>query len=204
LALSLLFAWLAWQVSAGAALAFDLRVRALVHANASPPLTAAMRFFTDLASTGSLVILGVAAFLLLRWAGWKRESVLFVVTVAGAFALDMTLKYSFGRARPETSFFDTPIPHSPSFPSGHALYSVCFFGSLAAFAALRAGAKWKRAALWAAGAFLAAAIGLSRIYLGVHYPSDVIAGYTAALVWVAAVVHADRLLRSKRRKNTKA
>ncbi len=203
-ALVLVFAWLAWRVSAGDTLAFDLRVRAFVHAHSSAPLTSAMRFFSTLGSTGSLVFLGGAAFLLLRWARWRRESMLFPVMVLGAFALDMALKYSFGRARPAAAFFETPLPHTPSFPSGHALYSVCFFGSLAAFAALRARRRWQKAVLWSAAALVAAAIGYSRIYLGVHYPSDVIAGYTAAFVWVSAVAHADRLLRRRARQRNSA
>jgi membrane-associated phospholipid phosphatase len=59
------------------------------------------------------------------------------------------------------------------------------------------------AAVWAAAGLLASLIGFSRIYLGVHYPSDVVAGYAAALVWVMSVALADRLLRGREREVAK-
>lgn len=197
-ALLLLFALLAREVMAGDTVAFDLSLRELVHAHGSPALTEVMRFFTRLGSTASLLLLGAAAFFALRMAGWKRESILFLVAVGGAFVLDMTLKYSFRRPRPSVSFFGTPIPHTPSFPSGHALYSVCFFGVLAALIAARAKRWWIRAAVWTAASAIAILIGMSRIYLGVHYPSDVAAGYAAALVWVSAIGYGERLLLRRR------
>jgi len=105
--------------------------------------------------------------------------------MVGMAALDITLKLAFHRPRPLAYFGPTPTTYS--FPSGHAMGSVCFYGVLAAILAARAsgrGAKW---GIWMGAVLLIGLIGYSRIYLGVHYPSDVIAGYCAGAVWVGAV-----------------
>ncbi len=98
---------------------------------------------------------------------------------------------SFARLRP-LPFFG-PIPHTPSFPSGHALFSFCFYGVLAGLLAHRIEVRHWQALIWVAAAVLVAAIGLSRIYLGVHYPSDVLAGYLTGTLWVSAMVAVDRM-----------
>ncbi|HEV7843048.1 MAG TPA: phosphatase PAP2 family protein, partial [Pyrinomonadaceae bacterium] len=134
-------------------------------------------------------------FFILRW---RRSIVVFVVTMAGAIALNVTLKLSFKRTRP-TAFFDTPLPSSYSFPSGHALLSLCFYGALAAILVPHLSRAAPRVLVWTAAALLVALIGFSRIYLGVHYPSDVLAGYAAAIVWVALVGAGDQMLRRKSR-----
>ena len=78
--------------------------------------------------------------------------------------------------------FSAASPSSYSFPSGHALGSLCFYGILAAILAGRARGRGAEFCIWVATVLLVGMIGLSRIYLGVHYPSDVIAGYCAAAV----------------------
>jgi len=106
------------------------------------------------------------------------------------------LKVSFARARP-IPFFDTLLPDSYSFPSGHALYAACFYGVLAWLVAARIRDRSLKILIWVLAVMIALLIGLSRIYLGVHYPSDVIAGYAAAIVWVLTVIWADLLLKKK-------
>jgi undecaprenyl-diphosphatase len=140
-----------------------------------------------------LPLSAVIVFALWR-SGHRHRAILFTIAMTGALLVDEALKLTFRRARPQP-FFDYPLPHSYSFPSGHALFSVVFFGTLAALISPGLHAKWKRALLWAAAALLAAIIGFSRVYLGVHYPTDVIAGYAAALVWVLAVALGNRFLR---------
>jgi undecaprenyl-diphosphatase len=182
----LVFAWLANQVVLGATINFDAAVRDGVHQWASPPLTYIMRGFTQLGSPAFLFCAGVVAVWRLTAAGRKRAALVFVIAAFGGEALDQVLKLAFHRPRPEV-FFGLSEPFGYSFPSGHAITSACFYGSLAALLAPRAGTTARRALLWAWAAFMALAIGLSRIYLGVHYPSDVVAGYAAAVVWVATV-----------------
>src|ERR1700682_753225 len=117
--------------------------------------------------------------------GRRRPAILLVVAAAGAVALDELLKLVFHRPRPE-AYFGYPLPSSYSFPSGHAVSSCCFYGVLAAIVTARMRSRAAKSAVWTAAALMAALIGLSRIYLGVHYPSDVVAGYAVAVVWVAA------------------
>jgi undecaprenyl-diphosphatase len=104
------------------------------------------------------------------------------------------------RDRP-SPFFDTPLPSSYSFPSGHALCSLCFYGSLAWIYAAHVRSKLAQASMWLLSALLIFLIGLSRVYLGVHYPSDVLAGYAAAFVWFSAVIWADTLFNKRKNRS---
>lgn len=183
-----LFAVLAAAVATGRTLALDNRVRLAVHEHVSPDLAAAMRFLSLFAEPLVLIALSAAAVAALLALGWKRGAAEFAIVMSSGYLADTVLKLAFHRPRPPASFFATPMPDSYSFPSGHALFSVCFFGVLAALAARRVRNRWSRAAIWLAAAALALAIGFSRIYLGVHYPSDVLAGYAAGTVWAAAVM----------------
>jgi undecaprenyl-diphosphatase len=116
--------------------------------------------------------------------------------MAGAVILNFVLKTSFARTRP-LPFFDTPLPSSYSFPSGHALFALCFYGVLAWLIAAGIRSQALRISIWTVAVLLVLLIGLSRIYLGVHYPSDVIAGYAASIVWIVAVISADSILKNK-------
>lgn len=180
----LLFAWLATSVLESRTQFFDLTVRAAIHKYASPALTTVMKGVTWLGSGQVLLpsVLCLLAIFLLR--GMGREARLLIVTMAGAGVLDTVLKLSFHRARPAPFFGISPLD-TYSFPSGHALVSFCFYGLLAELIALRQ--KRLRWLIWTLAGIIVALIGFSRIYLGVHYPSDVIAGYIAALFWMGAV-----------------
>ncbi len=153
---------------------------------------------TYLGSVAFLTGAGACAVLVFVLARRGRAAVTLLVTMAGAALLNFTLKLVFGRERPEP-FFDTPLPESYSFPSGHALLSFCFYGVIAAMIIARIEGTWGRAAVWAGAALLVTLIGLSRVYLGVHYPSDVAAGYAAAFVWVVIVASADRVMEARLR-----
>lgn len=180
------FSWLAREVLRGQTAGFDAAVRAAVHRWASPDLTLAMRGFTQLGAPP--FVIGAGALIVWRLAalGRKRAAVLFVTSVIGGEALDQILKLLFHRPRPE-AFFGLAEPVTYSFPSGHAITSACFYGVLAAILSMRTRSVARKTALWIFAVFMAALIGLSRIYLGVHFPSDVAAGYAAAVIWVGAV-----------------
>ncbi len=179
------FGWLASEMLEGDTQKFDEFVRDAVHRHAAPGFTWFMQGISFLGSVTvvtTLCILAIAAFVYFRQA---RTAALLAMTMVGMAALDVTLKLAFHRPRPVAYFGPTPTTYS--FPSGHAMGSVCFYGVLAAILAARAsgrGAKW---CIWTAAVLLIGMIGYSRIYLGVHYPSDVIAGYCAGAVWVGAV-----------------
>ncbi|MBZ5622369.1 MAG: phosphatase PAP2 family protein [Acidobacteriia bacterium] len=180
------FGWLTGEVLRGASMRFDTSIRDAIHAWASAPLTYAMRGVTQLGSVGVLVTLGVLVVWRLAVQGRRRAALIFVVAVAGAEALNEILKQVVRRSRPE-AFFGLSDPVTYSFPSGHSVMSACFYGVVAAILTTRMKSRAARILTWTGAAFLAAAIGFSRVYLGVHYPSDVLAGYAAAVIWVGTV-----------------
>jgi undecaprenyl-diphosphatase len=193
----MLFSWLGREIMMGVTPVFDARVRAAVHGLASPGMTAVMRALSTYGGPTSLTIIGVVLALAFLYRNWHRGALLVVVTMAGAGLLDLLLKQTFGRTRP-AAFFDYPLPASQSFPSGHAFFAASFFGGLAVLVTGRITRRSLRALVWIAAGVLIVLVGLSRIYLGVHYPSDVLAGYAAATVWVAAVAFGDRLVSHRR------
>jgi membrane-associated phospholipid phosphatase len=183
---AVLFGWLAHTVAGGPAGRFDLAVRGLVHAWASPPFTLAMRGITLLGSTIFLVILGGG--LAWRWIARGRgdAAVLLAAAALGGELLDQSLKLLYARPRPEP-FFGLEQPETYSFPSGHSMTSACFFAAVAMIAAEQARSRGRRCAIWAGAAAVIGLIGFSRIYLGVHYPTDVLGGYLGAVAWLALI-----------------
>ncbi len=196
-----LFTWLGREILEGEVLAFDERVRALAHDLASPRLTTLMRAASLYGGPAVLVPAGLVAAVAFLVKGWRRGALLVVVTLAGAGLLNWLLKFSFARVRP-ASFFDYPLPGSPSFPSGHALYAVSVFGGLAVLLTARVRNLLLQLAIWFVAVSLILLVGLSRVYLGVHYPSDVLAGYAIGAIWVTAVAFGDRLVRHRRRRRS--
>lgn len=194
---AVLFCWFASEVFEGEVAAFDGRLREWVQHIAGPELTRLMIFVSFLGKPGFLVALGIPIAGVFLWLGWKHIFALFSVTMAGEIILEMTLKGLFQRVRPEP-FFDQLIPASYSFPSGHALGSFCFFVILAWLI----GPRIKRPVItWSIrvmAIILVAAIGFSRVYLGVHYPSDVLAGYLAGFVWCVTAALGDAFFHRQR------
>ena len=177
--------WLAASAGRGGTTLFDARVREAVRSVSSPLVT---RLFLAITFLGSQAcVLGISAcfalamFLKRRW----EHALLILITMAGAELWLSLLKSYFHRQRPEP-FFGTHLPPSYSFPSGHSLLSFCCYGLLCALACrqLRCRSRWLIAI---SGAILVLAIGISRIYLGVHYPTDVIGGYLTGTAWLAAI-----------------
>lgn len=188
----LFLAWLAGEVIEGDTRHFDDWAATTLHNHASPPVTTFMSGITVLGSTKVLLVLGaivVIAFLLARW---RRETLRFLVTMGGAALLNRVLKLSFQRPRPQP-YFDLVAPASYSFPSGHALLSLCFYGAIAFVLAAHLRRSSQRMAVWLFIGALVLLVGISRIYLGVHYASDVIAGFTAAFIWLMAVSFAPHM-----------
>jgi membrane-associated phospholipid phosphatase len=194
-----LFTWLGREILEGEVLAFDEYLRTLVHGLASPGLTTLMRGASFYGGPVVLIPAGLLAAVAFLIKGWHRGALLAAVTLAGAGLLNLLLKFSFARVRP-ASFFDYPLPGSPSFPSGHALYAASVFGGLAVLLTARVRSRLLEIAIWLVAISLILLVGVSRVYLGVHYPSDVLAGYAIGIVWVTAVASGDRLARNRRRR----
>jgi undecaprenyl-diphosphatase len=182
----MLFVWLARDVTRGDAMRLDTPIRNAVHARSSPPLTAMMRGVSLCGSEVILVPLGIILVWWLVAVKRRRAAVVFGVAALGAEGLDQIMKLLFDRPRPEP-FFGLASPITHSFPSGHAMVSCCFFGVLAMILAARQPSRSRRTAIFAGAAILVALMGFSRVYLGFHYPTDVLAGYAAAVVWLAVV-----------------
>lgn len=194
----LLFGWLAEEVIRGDTNQFDATVRGAVHNHATPLLTSIMQDFSFLGSVTWVLIFCLLVVGACFYFKRPRIAAFLAITMTGVSALDYVLKLSFHRPRP-VAFFGV-APSSYSFPSGHALGSLCLYGILASVLSDRMRSRKQKLFVWLAAAFLVAMIGLSRIYLGVHYPSDVIAGYLAGAVWVTAVTVVDKLLLGRREK----
>lgn len=194
-----LFGWLADEMLEGETFAFDLRIRAAVHALASPGLTHLMLLASRAAGPSVLGPLGAGLVALFAWRRWWRGAALLAVSMLGAGVLDSTLKLAFHRTRP-VPFFDYPVPASFSFPSGHALFSFCFFAAAAALLAPRLRSAALRPLVWLVAAAAILVVGFSRVYLGVHYPSDVLGGYAAGLLWTSVIMVGDRVAHARARR----
>lgn len=160
---------------------------------AAGALTTLMRAATFAGKPWVLIVLsfGIALFLFLedRWS----DAFLAGLAVGGAETLNVVLKLVFARHRPGLADLATW-----SFPSGHATGSIAFFGLLAYFV-LRAGGPPGRRVLAVAGAALAVLlIGASRVYLGEHYPTDVLGGWAVGFTWLASAVTAVETWRRRR------
>ena len=176
---------LADAVMEGDSRAFDRAVLLYIHQNVPDWLDTQMRLVTALGYYYVVVpLLAVVLFMFYR-RGWRLSAVLLVVSTGGSIVLTTVLKGVFRRARPE--LFDSGYQASfYSFPSGHATVAVGFYGMLTVILAyrLRGPARWLVSAL---GVLVVILIGSSRLYLGVHYPTDILAGYLSALLWLVCV-----------------
>jgi membrane-associated phospholipid phosphatase len=176
--------------------AYDQSLANWLHARATDPLT---ELFEAVTTLGNGVVLAgvtaIAGYLLLR-RGYRREGLLVVLAFVGAEILSYSLKLGFRRDRP---FFADPLAteRTFSFPSGHSTVSLAVYGALAVVLARRLRGRAKLAAL-AAAALLVSMIGFSRLYLGVHFLTDVLAGFAAGTAWLATCVIALDLHRRLR------
>lgn len=114
---------------------------------------------------------------LLHWRGYSRYAVELLLAMAGGAALNELLKAWFHRDRPTTALI---YQYGLSFPSGHAMLGMAFYGCLA-WLAVQHGRRWGWASLLVLWALL---IGLSRVFLHVHYPTDVVAGFAGGTAWL--------------------
>lgn len=171
-------------VTASAITHVDPQLAALLRAFRTPVLTRVLWVFTVLGDTRVAASLtALLAVVALLW-GRRREAALLVASVAGGSTLVALAKLAFHRARPDAALALITSPASFSFPSGHAMYTMLLFGTLGfLLARVLPGLRVRLFAL-AACAVPVALTGVSRVYLGVHWPSDVLASWLLALSWL--------------------
>jgi membrane-associated phospholipid phosphatase len=188
-----LFGMLAEDVAEGKTIGFDRPILDYAHARSSSFLDALMVGATH---AGSALFLMPLDLLLLVWLlkrGRRWDALLWSATVIGAALINWLAKTMFARARP--SLWISRIHEiTYGFPSGHAMSTMAAFTALCVLAWPT---RWRWFVLGIGGAFVLV-VGASRVYLGVHYPSDILAGWAASLAWVAGLVGLIRYRRDAR------
>jgi membrane-associated phospholipid phosphatase len=162
----------------------DQRLADWLHGQATDPFTDLFRSITFLGNFATLLVVTLVAVAVL-WRRRERTAALFVaLAFVGGQVLSNGMKLGFRRERP---FFPDPLATAStfSFPSGHALVSLAVYGALAVVLARHLSSTRYRALLFAGTAVLVLVIGFSRLYLGVHFLSDVLAGFAAGLAWLS-------------------
>jgi undecaprenyl-diphosphatase len=157
----------------------------------SPLWTSLFLTVTKLGSTLYLAIIGSVAGLEFIYLRWFRPLWLFIVALGGQAVLHNGAKYLIERPRPP-AMLSYPAVESFSFPSGHALSALCLYASIAWLVTNRLENSAIKAAIWITMFILVFLIGLSRVYIGIHHPTDVLAGWIAAAIWTIAVISTDR------------
>jgi undecaprenyl-diphosphatase len=180
-----LFVQIVDEVVEGESRQFDTTVLLWIHYYSPDWLYEPMLLITALGYYWVVIpLLGLAVYAFYR-GGARISAALLVISTVGSIVLTTVLKTVFQRARPE--LFDSGYTASfYSFPSGHATIAVGFYGTLTLLVAWRL-KGFRRWAVTAAGVVLVLLIGFSRLYLGVHYPTDILAGFLAAPLWVSTI-----------------
>jgi undecaprenyl-diphosphatase len=179
-----LFLAIAWDVANHSQLVFlDAKVAAWLHSHATPTLTQLMLAVSSIHSAAGIAAMSaILAFAMWRMREWWWMLSLALV-VLGGIALNLLLKQAYERARPH---FDDPMIslESFSFPSGHASGATAFWGIAAAFLVSRHYERGKREAIVWLAIGMVALVALSRMYLGAHYLSDVLAAIASTAAWL--------------------
>ncbi|WNQ09076.1 phosphatase PAP2 family protein [Paenibacillus aurantius] len=178
---------------------FDNRIISLVGKMESPGMTSVMKGFTFIGYGKMVLLLSLTIlFLLHRVFKHRRELVLFGVVVVGSGILNFVLKSIFHRERPTLHrMIEEP---GFSFPSGHSMAAFALYGISAYLLWRHFSSTLGKAILITVCAFMILAIGTSRIYLGVHYPSDVAAGFLASGAWLALSIYYFEKAEERRKK----
>ncbi|MFF2498054.1 phosphatase PAP2 family protein [Peribacillus sp. NPDC058075] len=194
------FSLMAFTISAHEFLNFDGIVISFIQGWESPILTTLMKFFTFIGSASSVIILSIFVLLFLyRVLKHRLELVLFSAVIIGSPLLNLILKLFFHRTRPDLHRLIEIGGYS--FPSGHAMNAFTLYGILTFLLWRHIRTKWGRILLILLSTMMILSIGISRIYLGVHYPSDIIGGYLASGCWLAISIWFFQ--RHQERKNNK-
>jgi len=176
------FGFLAVEVRRGAALPGDRALLLALHACTSPPLDAVMVAASVVGAPWPMLVANLAIGAVLVRRRHRADALFLLLASSGAMSLNVAAKALFARLRPDVWASISP-EDGFSFPSGHAMGSMALGAGLLVVAWPT---RWRWPVLVAAGTFVLC-VGVSRAYLGVHYPSDIVAGWCASLAWVVGV-----------------
>ena len=184
------------RIEDGPLTAADVQFSNWLHVHGSRPLTVVMLAITTLGDTWFAIFIASAFFVFLlkrRRLYWCAVTAL---SVGGGMLLNRFLKFVFLRPRPS---FDDPIFTFTgySFPSGHTMAATVLFGTIAAYFVRRTSDTRLRALIIAVAGLLIVLVAFSRIYLGAHYLSDVLAAMAEGLAWISLSVTVCHYLRRK-------
>lgn len=190
-----LFAILAYDILAQESFTFDKEILLSLRELRSPLLDLVMLGFTYI---GEPMVLLLGCLVLSIWLLYREErsqATVLVIAGVGAVVLNNLLKILFGRARPELWERIVDVGRY-SFPSGHAMISFVILGMISYLLSSKF-PQWRG---WIIGLtlILVAGIGLSRLYLGVHWPTDIVAGYAAGLVWLLSCIFSLQVWQDRR------
>jgi undecaprenyl-diphosphatase len=177
-----LFAWVASHVRQGRTQAFDDAVLRYVGEHRVPIMENAMLEITFLGTGTVVLMISFVAALFLWLTRHRYSAALLVAATVGAVVLNNVLKQFFDRPRPQLITWGTHAL-TTSFPSGHAMSAAVVYTTIAYLAARLQKRHRSRVATMTIAALLVVLVCVSRVYLGVHYPSDVLAGTVVGLAW---------------------
>ncbi len=166
--------------------------------------TALVTGFTHLGGPTGMTIIASLITIAMVWR-WRSRTplILMLIAVGGSLALTTVGKAVVGRARPPLSEAVPPYEYAFSFPSGHALNSTVIAGMVAYLVVRRLRAPWARAGAVVVAVLWAGAMGLSRVFLGHHWLTDVMVGWVVGAAWLALLITAHRLFLTVRRSRTR-
>ena len=183
------FVGIAGEVLEGDTVSIDQRLLLSLRSPADPsdPIGAPWieemaRDFTGLGGTGVLTFLTLASALFLFLQGKTKMAIYLLSAICTGMIVTMLLKAGFDRPRPDLVAHGSYV-YTSSFPSGHSMMSAIVFLTLGALLASMQSSLGIKAYLLGIAAFLTLMVGLSRVYLGVHWPTDVLAGWTGGAAW---------------------
>lgn len=171
---------------------WDVPVLLTIHTTARSQLDVFAAWLTQLGIYWGVTPLIIAIAVTLSWRQKWRGMIYLLITSVGTVIISHTTKIFFHRVRPSLWERFYPLPPDYSFPSGHALSSMMLFVTLIV---LTWGTRWLPAVLFI-GSFFVLGIGWTRLYLGVHYPTDILAGWMLAIAWsigISLIVRPNQL-----------
>jgi undecaprenyl-diphosphatase len=171
--------------------AFDTSISLFFYGLRTPLLTAVMQFFSFIGMDG-ILLFSIVLPIFFYWKKRKHESILFTIMVGMGAILNIVLKLITQRPRP--TFAPLVIEHTYSFPSGHSMNSFIFFITISYFFYHFSHKKKKSLFAFCIAIIVILCIGASRIYLGVHYPSDVLGGYITGFLWFLCILLIDKTI----------